>query len=279
MAYCHARLDRFDEAIAAGKKGVALDANSATAYYFYAVAHWLRGASRYQPGDWETPSRLLERTVKLMPTYQPAYMLQGDVLVRLGRNREARRALEIAASLEATDMGESARFIGAKTGLGWLDFLEGNLDASERRLRDSHLSIENSGHVYAPQFRGLTLCFLGDLADRRDDLDKAIQNFREALASGERHARALGMGRILVRAEFGLARTFLRAGRPREASEAALRAETLFARREKFDFSGIWFVADADLLMQQATYLDIAGRADEAKKARDRAHGKGWLSA
>ncbi len=279
MTYGYARLDRFEDAIAAGEKAVELDRNSASAYFFYAAALWLRGASQYQRMDWETPSRLLDRAIKLTPAYQLAYMLKGDILVRLGRNREARRALEKAVTLEATDTGEEIKFVGAETYLGWLDFLDGDLDASEHRLRESRLRVMSSEHVYAPQFLCLTLCCLGDVAEARGDLDKAIESLREALASGERHVRALGMGRVLVRAGFALARVLHRADRLEEASEVASRAETLFARREQFDFSVFWLAADADILMQQATYLEIAGRAGEAQAIRVRVLESGWISA
>ncbi len=205
-------------------------------------------------------------------------MLQGDILIRLGHDREARRCLEAAVTLETADMGEEAKFIGAMTSLGWLDFLEGNLDASEQGLQESRRRVMSSDHVYAPQFLSMTLCFLGEVAEARGELDQAIESFREALTSGERNARALGMGRILVRAEFALARVLHRAGRPEEASGAASRAEALFTRREQYDFSGIWYMADADILMQQAAYMEIAGRVAEAQETREHAQEKGWIT-
>ena len=278
MAYSYARLNRFEQAIAAGKRAVELDHSSATAHYLYAVAHWLRGASNYVPGDWEAALPLLDRATALMPTFQPAFMVRADNLTRLGRLDEARRDLDQAVALEITDRSEIAKFVGSLTMLALLNLEEGDVEEAERRLRESLSRLETSEHVYAPQFRCITVVALGQVAEARGNPEEAADLCRDAVSRGERHPRALGMGRVLARAGFALARVLQALGRPEEAAAAADQAETLFTRRERFDFSGLWCAMDMDILMDQTRWLETAGRPEEAAAVRRRAREKGWIS-
>jgi serine/threonine protein kinase len=93
LTYCLGRLDRFEEAISVGEQAIALNPSRPQAHYFTGVAHWMRGASNYETGDWEAAARHLKRACKIQPTYQPAFMTRFDVLFRQGRWDEARRIL------------------------------------------------------------------------------------------------------------------------------------------------------------------------------------------
>ncbi len=279
MAYGYARLDRFDEALEAGRRAVDLDRNGATAHYMYGVAYWLRGASRYRPGDWLQAAPLLERCVRLLPAYQPGHQVLADVLMKLNRRPEARRALEAATELEVADASAVARFVGAETLLARMDLDEGAPGPAVPRLERSRERLAASEHVYAPQFLGFTLGWLAEAAALRADWESVRGRLREASGVIERHPRALGMGRVAVRTGFLRARLLLEAGRPEEAGTAAAEAEKLFRDRGRYDYSGIWAGADADLLVEQARWLDAAGRPAEAAAVRRRARAAGWLGA
>ena len=277
LTYSYARLDRFDQAFAAGRRAVELDRNGPLAHYMYGVAHWLRGASNYVPGDWEEATRLLGRTTVLLPTYQPGFMVRADNLTRLGRLDEARRDLEQAVALEVADKSEVAKFVGASTQLGFLDLAEGDLASAERRFRESLPGLEASEHVYAPQFLSITLTGLGRISESRADLERAVDLFRDAVSRAERHPRALSMGRVLAQTGFALARVLQAMDHPEEAAAAADRAQALFTRRERFDFSGMWSTMDMDILLEQARWLETTGRTEEAAVVRDRARENGWI--
>ena len=275
MSYCLARLGRFDEAIAAGERAVAHDRDRPQAHYFAGTAWWLRGMEDHVEGDWEAALPLVARSLRLQPSYQPAAMMLADLLVRVNRDDEARRALEQAVALEESGRGDGARFVGAGTLLGLLDLRHGDLAAADRRLADSWERLAGSGHVYAPQFRVLTLLGQALLADARRRQPEAIELLNAALGLGDRHLRSLGMGRLVARVGFTLARVLALAGNEPAATERLRLTERLWLDRPRFDFSGIWAAADAEILLDQAAALSALGREDEAGTIRRLAITKG----
>ncbi len=277
MAYCLARLGRYEEAIAAGERAVAHDRDRPQAHYFAGATYWVRGGAAYVEGDWEATVRFVKRAVQLQPTYQPGWMVLADALVRLGRRAEARQALQQAVALETTGAGEGARFIGADTQLASLDLAEGHTEAAARHLADSRVRLEASTHVYAPQFLALTLLGEARLAAGRQADDEAVELLQQALRLGDRHPRSLGMGRVVARIGFALAAALARAGRRDEAEAACRDAHELFTTRTRLDFCSLWSGADADILVEQAGALVALGRDGEAAGVMERAVGCGYL--
>jgi len=277
LAYCLARRGDFEAAIRAGRRAIALERSRAEAYYFTATSYWMRGAAHYEPGDWEKAAVELERAARLNPTYQPTLMVLADVAIRLGRIDQARTALKQAVELESSGKGEAARFVGGETQLGLLELEQGNLDLAENHFHASLRRLQTSQHVYAPQFYSLTLLGLARVAEVRGDPAAALTHLEEASARGERFPRALGMGRVLARIHFWQAGIAARRGDQSRARQILARADELFTRQHRFDFSGIFCCVDADILLDRATALDDLGLAVEAAATRNQARSKGWL--
>ena len=276
LAYCFGRQDRFEEAIAAGERAIVLNASRPQAHYFTGVAHWMRGASNYEPGDWEAAERHLRRAAKLQPTYQPAFMGRFDVLFRMGRLKEARQAAEMAAELEAAGNWEFAKFVGAETQLGLLELAEGNPDQAERHLRVSERRMEGSVHVYAPLFQVMNVYGFAMVASARGNHAQAVELLRAASELGEKHPRSLGMGRVLSRIGYALAAALARTDRSDEAVIVLNETERFFTARDHFDFSGVWMNFDADILMESVRAHEALGQEDLAAAARAAARENGW---
>jgi tetratricopeptide (TPR) repeat protein len=277
LAYCLARREDFEAAIEAGRRAIALDRSRAEAYYFTATSYWMRGAAHYEPGDWEKAAVELERATQLNPTYQPTLMVLGDVSIRLGRLDRARIVLKQAVELERSGKSEAARFVGGETQLGLLELDQGNLDLAEKHLAASLKRLQAIQHVYAPQFHSLTLQGLARVAENCKDMATARSHLDEAIARGESHPRALGMGRVLTRIQFWQAGFVARRGHKAQARQILARADELFTKQQRFDFAGIFCCADADILLDRAMALADLGQPAEAKATRNQARRKGWL--
>ncbi len=276
LAYGYARLARFDEAIAAGERGVELDLDNGLARYMLAVAFWLQqGTGSGRPG-WGEAVLQLKRANELLPLYQPAYQILADVLVKLGRHDEARRRIRKAAEIEESGRGEKVLFVGAVTMLGALELREGRLAEASETLERALTVMRNVDHVYAPQFRAITHAYLGEIAVRENRLVDALRDGRAAEELMNAHPRALGTGRVLVLAKTVAARALAAQGDAPAAARELAEAAALLESRRGAEFSGIWEASDADLWYAVGRAHAAAGNAEAALTALDRAVEWGW---
>jgi tetratricopeptide (TPR) repeat protein len=280
LTYGYSRANRFEEAVAAGRRAIELEPDNPMAHYFLGVAYWLQVVLQHRRESWPAALDRFRSAHELAPRFQAAVQLLGWAYLAWGRYEEARSFLERAAEIEESGRFELARFIGAPALLSRLALRTGELDAS---LGQAGLALERlrggEDHVYAHAFTVLALCSRGDVHLRRQLPAEAVTAFRQAVDLAREHPRSLGMGWLLVRARIGQAKAFRQLYMRREESAQLAAVEELLAGREGFDFSGIWEGGDGEMAAELASYQATARRVEEALGWLRRAVEGGWCEA
>ena len=135
--------------------------------------------------------REARRTLALLPGFPIAHWLCATVHVARQAWDEAERELDAGIAAQASQQTAPSRFSGVA--LHWLRGLVHLARGDERRALESlerELSFEASGHLYARECCANTWYAIGALHQRRQQRDKAVRGFEEALARVPRHPLA-----------------------------------------------------------------------------------------
>ncbi|MGB5293571.1 MAG: protein kinase [Thermoanaerobaculia bacterium] len=259
------------------EKALALDPDYAMAHYFLGVSLWLRAILDHQTEGYEEATRHLRRTTEVLPKYQSAYQVLADICSRRGEYEEAERYLKTAMQIEESGEFDMARFVGSLAHMGQLALRRGDLDAAEELYLRQLKLIEATDHVYSPSYGAMTLCFLGDIAERRHQHDSALDHFRQAASQISTTPRSLGIGWVEIRARLGRARLFRSLDMRREEDQSLQQALALFQGREGYDFSGLFLHGDGEFWADLAAYQVSASRSKDALASLEKAVECGWL--
>jgi tetratricopeptide (TPR) repeat protein len=278
-AYGYARLGRFDEANAAGRRAVELEPDNPMAHYQLAVSHWIRGIVGQDVAGFPEAVSHLRRVGELAPRYEAGHQILGAILLVCGRYDAADAALARASAIERSGQFEVARFVGGTAMRGRVAFRQGRLDEAGKLL-DEGLELASAiDHVYSPAMRASARCWTGDLLFRRNSPAEALREYRQASELIDANPRSLGMGWVRIRASLGLARGFRALMMRREAERALTGALELLERRDGFDFACIWDGGEAEMHAELALVRVVAGHRDEALDELELAAAKGFLDA
>lgn len=182
------RTGRHDEAIAAGRRAIALETDNWRHHVRLSYISW--GEERL---------REARRALALLPGFPLAHWLAATVHVARQAFAEAER--ELAEGLAAQPIAAQTSGLAPSTGverfssvaLHWLSGLialaRGDAEAA-RRLFDLELRAESSGHLYARECAANTWYAIGTIHLRRGEPAAARRAFEEALTRVEGHALA-----------------------------------------------------------------------------------------
>jgi DNA-binding winged helix-turn-helix (wHTH) protein len=181
------RIGRHPDALAASRRAITLEADN--------WRHHLRLASV----SWgEERLREARRTLALLPGFPIAHWLCATVHVARQAWDEAERELDAGIAAQASQQTAPSRFSGVA--LHWLRGLVHLARGDEHRALESlerELSFEASGHLYARECCANTWYAIGALHQRRQQRDKAVRGFEEALTRVPRHPLAkLGLSEV-----------------------------------------------------------------------------------
>jgi tetratricopeptide (TPR) repeat protein len=185
--------------------------------------------------------------------------LLPDLQVAADRHEDARRELDRMAKVAETRSGAARRLVA-------LDLDEGNFDAAEARL--GPMMGERGSTAMA-------LYFLGQLAERRGDDARAVQNYRLLADSSVALAARTSAARLLLkhgdrRSALALLAEYA-AQNPESAIETGIATAQLLAQSGDVDaaLQGVddllqRYPEHPDLVYQRATILETGGRTREA---------------
>jgi len=277
LTYVYARENRFTEALRSGRRALELEPDNPMAHYFLGVSLWLRAILDHQTEGYEEATRHLRRTTEVLPKYQSAYQVLADICSRRGEYEEAERYLKTAMQIEESGEFDMARFVGSLAHMGQLALRRGDLDTAEELYLRQLKLIEATDHVYSPSYGAMTLCFLGEIAERRHQHDSALDHFRRAASQISTTPTSLGIGWVEIRARLGRARIFRSLDMRREEDQSLQQALALFRGREGYDFSGLFLHGDGEFWADLAAYQVSASRSKDALASLEKAVECGWL--
>jgi tetratricopeptide (TPR) repeat protein len=278
-AYAYARLGRFAEAHAAGRRAVELEPDNPMAHYQLAVSLWIRGVVGLDVGGYGEAIRHLRRVAELAPRYEAGHQILGAVLLQCGRYQEAKAALAWAAAVERSGEFQLARFVGGTALRGRVAYRQGRLDEAAALLDEGLELTAAVDHVYSPAVRALARCWKGDVLYRRHRPADALREYRQGSEQIDGSPRSLGMGWVRIRASLGLARAFGALMMRREAERSFAAAAELLGARQGFDFACIWDGGEAEMRAELALAHATAGRRDEAHVELESAVASGFRDA
>jgi serine/threonine protein kinase len=275
LTYCLSRDHRFEEAIAAGLRGIELEPANPMIHYFLATARWMRHGFTGE-GDLPAAVASLRRAIELAPRYEPARLVLADLYLRAGQYEAAERCDEACVEIEESGDFELARFVGAYWHRGLVRLRRGDLAGSEEWLERAIGRLEATDHVYSRSFLTASLCGLGEILLRRGDAGGALPLYRRARRLADESPRSLGIG--WYRCQLGLhaARALHRVNMVRDEESHRAAAVALLESREGYDFSCIWGTGPADLLFELADYWAEVHDRESALATLERAVAAGW---
>jgi serine/threonine-protein kinase len=275
-AYAYARLGRFDEANAAGRRAVALEPDSPMAHYQLAVSLWIRGVMGAGVEGWAEAIRHLERVAELAPRYQAGHQIAGSILLACGRYERAERCFARAAAIERSGEFDLARFVGGAALQGRALHRLGRFDRAAELLAEGLSAAAAIDHVYSAATRAQARVWAGDVLLRRQGPAEALRAYRTANEEIAASPTSLGMGWVRIRALLGLARAFRALLMQREATRSLGEATELLASRAAHDFACIWEGGEAEARAELALVHAAAGKRSEALAELELAFERGW---
>ena len=251
--------ERFDEAEARGKEGVALD----PAYSFaHLVLGWAFLNHGLRTGRWDRCSKSvasLRTALSIQPRDPHALLALSALHVAAGRYDEALAFLERALELETTPAGE-VPMIASITLLGLVQMRRREMTAARSLLERAAATYADAPQIFAPYLNALTHCALGDIERFAGRHDEAVTRYVRARGLLDITPGLIGSGYLAVRLETRLAGAFrtlrMRPGEERHAQAAA----RLTSTREPYAFNWCWGVSEGEMCYDWAVYQAV--RAD-----------------
>jgi serine/threonine protein kinase/tetratricopeptide (TPR) repeat protein len=280
LTYAYARQDRFQEAVATGRRAVELEPRGTLAHYFLAVAWWLKaGLEGAEPEEWAEAVHHIHRSTELAPRNQSAFLIRADLYLRCGAYESAHAAAAQAADIERSSDFESARFVGGQALLATVLSRQGRYEDAWRAFETALSSLATTDHVYTHAFSALCRCQQAKLLLRRQEYSAALPLIRQARAHTEEHRQALAVGWFRVWLELLAAATFHRLTMLSEEKKAVAAALDLLESHEGYDFSGVWESGTGALLFELADYYAFSRQPEEAVATLEKAVASGWREA
>ncbi len=277
LTYAYARQNRFDEAIAAGRRAVEIQPRGALAHYFFAVARWLEAGLVGSGADgWGEAVEHIVRSTELAPRNQSAFLVRGDLYLRCGQYPAAHAAALRAAEIERSGDFENARFVGGQAFLATVLLRQGRHDDAWNAFDAAVRDLERTDHVYTPAFTASCRCQQAEILLRRLDYSGALTLVGAARREIDAHRTSLAVGWFRIRLELLAASCFHRLNMTREERRATGVATDLLESRSGYDFSGVWEGGAGALLFDLADHRALARDPGAACATLERAVAAGW---
>jgi TolB-like protein/tetratricopeptide (TPR) repeat protein len=232
-------------------------------YFGGAVAHVLRN-----PHD---AIGLAQRAVVLEPRQSFPMLALACFHTDAGHYDDALWCFDRAAAIERSHSG-AAQWPGLAGFHAESLRRIGRLDEARTMCLAAIEDVERSDHMYRDSNRVVCLVTLGRIALQQGDRDGARAALQQAMAHLHGRERTLAGGCLATEALAGLARTDI----DRRAFDEAL---ALYTKRDRFDFSWLYFCWDDVTLLDLSRAAAVLGLREDAATFRARAAAAGSLEA
>ena len=223
LCYVYIRLGRLDDALQAGRQGVALLPDLVQAQYFLGMAYLVSVESGAD--DYQAAARHLLRAIRLAPGWQASWFGLSYIALLTG---DYARTKEFAGHL-IPQPGAPAElpFLGGEHALASVHLREGDPKQASRILLQFLERMKGSDHMYKDTMSAAAACILGEVYLRESAIDDALASYHRAWHILQERRRIMGHPRLCVRAQAGLASVYARQGhRDRARALLSKAAET-----------------------------------------------------
>ena len=214
LCYIYVRLGRLEEAIQAGRQGVALLPDLVQAQYFLGMAYFCSAESGAD--DYQMAARHLLRAIRIAPKWQASWLGLSYIALLTG---DYARAKEFASHLlPQPGVGVELPFLGGEHALASVKMRQGDWNQACRILLEFLERIKSSDHMYRDMMSAAAACILGDVYIREDRIEDALASYHCAWHILQEQRRIVGHTRLCVRVQAGLASAYARQGDRNRAS-------------------------------------------------------------
>lgn len=205
LCYLYMREGKFEEALRAGQRAVALLPELVQAHYFLGLAYF--ATCELQADNYGHAVSHLLQASRVEPEWQASWYVLSLIALLHG---DYTNAEQFAAYLRLPEAGSGGaiRFIGAEALEARLNLRRGSPERALEWLADSVKSLSKSDHVYREGMMALTACLQGDVHLRLGSAERALREYRQAWHLVQEFPTMLAQPRHGVRALAGLAAAY-----------------------------------------------------------------------
>jgi DNA-binding winged helix-turn-helix (wHTH) protein/tetratricopeptide (TPR) repeat protein len=205
LCYLYMREGRFEEALRAGQRAVALLPELVQAHYFLGLAYF--ATCELQADNYAYAVSHLLQASRVEPEWQASWYVLSLIALLHG---DYANAEQFAAYLKLPGAGSvgAIRFIGAEALQATLNLRRGSTERAVEWLAESTMRLSKSDHVYREGMMALTACLQGDVHLRLGSAERALTDYRQAWHLVQKFPTMLAQPRHGVRALAGLAAAY-----------------------------------------------------------------------
>jgi class 3 adenylate cyclase/TolB-like protein/pSer/pThr/pTyr-binding forkhead associated (FHA) protein/Tfp pilus assembly protein PilF len=238
LCYIYGRKAKHEEAVKAGRKGVALQPDLVQAHYFLGCAYLFVA----EPTDeqWKAAVEHLKNAAAVEPRWVTSWLVLSWIALVTGAYDWAERFARRAREQE--DKGETlGNFPGApEMLLGGVCLRRTDWAKAESFYREALERLQKSDRTYREPFMAFSACGLGDLQLRRDDAEAAQASYRRAWRVVQEFPRMLGNERARTRTLAGMAAAYAAQGDSKRAKKQAEEAGELLQQVAREPQTWVW---------------------------------------
>ena len=278
LAYMYGRQHRYDESIAAARRGIDHDPGSFTSWYtswyMLGFSYSLRAFETGRLSDLPNIIPPLLRAGAINPAFNATWLIAGATYALRGEYAHAVTMLDKAMAVEKTATGFV--FIGSYVQRAAIHIHRDELDAAQALLDHAINTYPTLDHVYADMATAYALFMRGILEEHRGHSGAAQSHFVASCALAESRDQRLAIGAAWTKSKLGLSRSAFRRGDYESSDEALDEALRMQTGRHRFVWGCIWGASDAETWYEVAATQALRGRAAEALAALEKAADFGW---
>lgn len=271
LSYAYMRQGKTEQAIQAGKKGVARQPDFGQAHYFLGAAQLIRGESH--PESFADAARSFLDAGRVDPNWTPTWICLAEIAVLSGAYEDAERFAR--RDMEPPGPAKRALFPGAQLFLARIALRRGEPGAAREYYRRGMEEVAATNHMYRDSFLALGSCGEGDCDLRGGELEKALVHYRKAWNITKEFPRMLGRNRVAARALAGMAAAYSGSDRA-HGLELAEEAAGMIAEISAQPQTWLWHASLSELWYGLAVARCRLGLVDAACEAMERAVAAGW---
>jgi len=202
LCYIYARQGKLELAETMGRRGTQLQGDIVRSYYLLGVTYLIIA----ETDSHAVPKAIscFEKAIAIDTRWEPAWMFLGWIAATAGAYEAGNFYLDNARELLQTRRA-SGWVPGAETAWSTLLLKQKRYEEAEQAYQFALGFLQTTDHIFREPIMALAACGLGDVQLRRSRPADALGAYRRALHLTKEFPRMLGVQRVRLRAQLGMA--------------------------------------------------------------------------